>query len=245
MTDPVRVLSAGSMRYAFPSIIHAFEQQTGIAVSLALGPAGLLRERIEAGEPFDLFASANMAHPRRLASIGLAEDAVCFARNRFCVVARADLGLTTENFLEVLSRSDVKIGTSTPGDDPGGDYAFEVFDRVEAVHPGKGQAIRSRAHPLVGGRNSPPAPAGKPNGYLITEGVVDLMMSYYSNARLLEADMAFSVVAIPDEFLPNIEYGVTIRRSAAAPVRSLRDFLLSERGREILRQAGFSTRWSK
>ena len=241
MTTPICVLSAGSMRHAFPPIIHAFEQEAGIAVSLTLGPAGLLRERIEAGEPFDLFASANMAHPQRLAPIGLAEDAVCFARNRFCVVARADLGLTTENFLEVLSRPDIKIGTSTPVDDPGGDYAFEVFDRVEANHPGKGEAMRSRARPLVGGRKSAPMPADKPNGYLIADGEVDVMMSYYSNARLLEADPAFSVVAIPDAFLPNIEYGVTIRRSAAAPVKSLRDFLLSERGQAILREAGFSS----
>ncbi|MFK0164897.1 molybdate ABC transporter substrate-binding protein [Rhizobium sp. NPDC090279] len=240
MSDAVQVLSAGSLRHAFPDIIDAFGHEYGIGISLTLGPAGLLRETIETGARFDLFASANMAHPRRLVSMGLAEDAVCFARNRLCVLARADLGLTTENFLTVLSGPAVRIGTSTPGDDPGGDYAFEVFDRIEARYPGKGEAIRSRSQQLVGGRNSPPTPAGKGGGYLITDRVVDLMMSYSSNARLLSADPAFSIVDIPDEFQPLIEYGMAICKDADVETRELRDFLLSPTGQEILSEAGFS-----
>ncbi|MGG6894290.1 molybdate ABC transporter substrate-binding protein [Rhizobium sp. BR 315] len=240
MNDAVHVLSAGSLRHAFPAIIGVFGQETGIAVSLTLGPAGLLREQIEAGARFDLFASANMAHPRRLAAAGLTEDPICFARNRLCVLARADLGLTTENFLSVLSGPAVRIGTSTPGDDPGGDYAFEVFDRIEARYPGKGEALKSRACQLVGGRNSPPQPPRKSGGYLITDGEVDLMMSYSSNARLLAADPAFAVVDIPGEFQPLIEYGVAIRRDADMETRHFRDFLLSARGQQILSEAGFS-----
>ncbi|ENN88700.1 molybdenum ABC transporter, periplasmic molybdate-binding protein [Rhizobium freirei PRF 81] len=240
MSNAVHVLSAGSLRYAFPAIIGAFGQETGIAVSLMLGPAGLLREKIEAGARFDLFASANMAHPQRLAAGGLTEDAICFARNRLCVLARADLGLTSENFLAVLSDPATRIGTSTPGDDPGGDYAFEVFDRIEARYSGRGEAIKSRARQLVGGRNSPPTPPGKGAGYLITDGEVDLMMSYYSNARLLKQDPSFSVVEIPSEFQPVVEYGMAIRKDADVETRHLRNFLLSARGQKILSEAGFS-----
>jgi molybdate transport system substrate-binding protein len=240
MSDAVEVLSAGSLRHAFPTIIDAFGRELGIGISLTLGPAGLLRETIEAGSGFDLFASANMAHPRRLALIGLAEDAICFTRNRLCVLARADLDLTTENFLSVLSDPAVRIGTSTPGDDPGGDYAFEVFDKIETRHPGKGEAIKSRSQQLVGGRNSPPTPPGKSGGHLITDGAVDLMMSYASNARLLATDPAFRVVDIPDEFQPLIEYGMAIRKGADVETRLLREFLLSEIGQGILSRAGFS-----
>jgi len=240
MTQSVKVLSAGSMRHAFPAIIGAFGQMTGIGISLSLGPAGLLRERIEAGEAFHLFASANMAHPRRLASLGITEEPVCFARNRLCVIARADLGLTTENFLDILSDPQVKIGTSTPGDDPSGDYAFEVFDLVEAQHPGMGVALKARARQLVGGRNSPPTPPGKGGGYLITDGEADLFLSYYSNARLLEADPAFRVVEIPAEFSPKVEYGLGLCKGAPDDARELRDFLLSDQGQEILKEAGFS-----
>ncbi|TWB10943.1 molybdate transport system substrate-binding protein [Rhizobium sp. ERR 922] len=240
MSNAVHVLAAGSLRHAFPAIIDAFGREFGIGISLTLGPAGLLRQTIEAGTRFDLFASANMAHPLRLALIGFVEGAICFARNRLCVLARADLGLTTQNFLTVLADPAVRIGTSTPGDDPGGDYAFEVFDKIEARYPGKGAAIRSRSRQLVGGRHSLPTPAGKRGGYLITDGVVDLMMSYSSNARLLAGDPAFSVIDIPDEFQPLIEYGMAIRKGADDETRSLQDFLLSETGQEILNKAGFS-----
>lgn len=240
MSEAIHVLSAGSLRHAFPAIIEAFGKKTGIAVSLTLGPAGLLREEIEAGAKFDLFTSANMTHPRRLAAAGFSDHAVCFARNRLCVVVRADLGLTTANFLSVLSDPAVRIGTSTPGDDPGGDYAFEVFDRVEISHPGQGEAMRARARQLVGGRNSPPAPAGKSGGYLIIDGEVDLMLSYYSNARLLMSDPLLSVVEIPQEFQPLIEYGMTVRKGAAEKAGLLQEFLLSAQGQGILRDAGFS-----
>jgi molybdate transport system substrate-binding protein len=227
------------MRHAFPTIIEAFTTATDIAVSLSLGPAGLLRERIEAGEAFDLFASANMAHPLRLVSAGLATDATCFARNRLCVIARADLGLTTENFVERLADPAVKIGTSTPGDDPSGDYAFEMFDRIEAGHPGIGAALKARARQLVGGRNSPPTPPGREGGYLITDGEVDLMISYYTNARLLQANTAFVLVDIPPGFAPDVEYGLALARQASIEAIRLRDFMLAEAGRQILKQSGF------
>ena len=156
MNEVIRVLAAGSLRHVMPEITAAFERDTGIPVSLTLGPAGLLRERIETGEPFDLFASANMAHPDRLVALGLAEETICLTRNRLCILARADLGLTSENLVEVLSTPTTRIGTSTPGDDPSGDYAFEMFDLVEAQHPGLGVLLKRRAQQLVGGRDSPP-----------------------------------------------------------------------------------------
>jgi len=239
MNQSVKVLSAGSLRHAFPAIIAAFKEVRGVDVSLTLGPAGLLRERIEAGEGFDLFASANMEHPGRLFSLGLAEEAVGFAKNRICVIVRADLGLTTENFLDRLSDPLVVIGTSTPGDDPSGDYAFQVFDRIEARYPGRGNALKSRSQQLVGGRNSRSVPLGMGPGAFIADGKVDAMMSYYSNARLLENDGSFSVVDIPREYAPDVNYGLCVRKGAHAAAGLLRDFMLSDQGQGILAATGF------
>jgi len=236
MIEAVRVLAAGSLRHAMPEIADAFEKASGIAVSLTLGPAGLLRERIEAGEPFDLFASANMAHPGRLVSLGLAEGAVCFIRNRLCVLARADLGVTTENLVEVLASPTVRIGTSTPGDDPSGDYAFEMFDLVEAQHPGLGVTIKQRARQLVGGRNSPP---GRNAAGLIDDGAVDLFLGYASNARFHEGDPKFSVIELPPKLSPRVEYGMALRRAAPEAACRLRDSLLSQHGQGVLGAKGF------
>ncbi len=114
MTDPIRLFSAEILRHVLPAIIAAFREAGGAQVSLTLGPSDTLRERIEAGEDFDLLASADMGNPRRLASIGVSGTPVCFARNRICVLARADLGLTDANFLKVLSDPSARIGTPRP-----------------------------------------------------------------------------------------------------------------------------------
>ncbi|WP_411906360.1 hypothetical protein [Rhizobium mayense] len=68
------------------------------------------------------------------------------------------------------------------------------------------------------------------------------MMSYSSNARLLAGDPAFSVIDIPDEFQPLIEYGMAIRKGADDETRSLRNFLLSETGRKFQQGRVFSGR---
>jgi molybdate transport system substrate-binding protein len=84
-------------------------------------------------------------------------------------------------------------------------------------------------------------PPGKGTGWLITDGEVDLSLSYYSNARLLKSNPAFSVVALPEELSPVIEYGLTVRKGARAEAGQLRDFLLSSDGQRILERNGFES----
>lgn len=55
----MRVLAAGSLKTVWPAMMAHFPHP----VETHFGPAGLLRERIEAGERCDLFASASEEHP--------------------------------------------------------------------------------------------------------------------------------------------------------------------------------------
>src|SRR5689334_11543233 len=97
---PVRVFAAGSLTGAMTAVIKLYKERTGVDVEAQFGPAGLLRERIEAGERPDLFASANMAHPQALADSGLATPPVIMARNRICARALPGFGLTTANLFD-------------------------------------------------------------------------------------------------------------------------------------------------
>ncbi len=63
MHPTLTLFAAGSLRRAFIPLQAQFTQQTGIAVDITFGPAGLLRERIEKGEACSVFASANRQHP--------------------------------------------------------------------------------------------------------------------------------------------------------------------------------------
>ena len=95
----------------------------------------MLRQRIAGGEPFEVFASANMEHPQ---AVGCERNrlTVLFARNALCAVARPQLDATPATLLGRMLDPALRLGASTPRADPAGDYAFALFWRVEAVRLG-------------------------------------------------------------------------------------------------------------
>ena len=128
MPAPLTVFAAGSLRAALVRIAGDFEARPdGHRVRLVFGAAGLLRERLEAGEKADVFASANLAHPQALADAGRAEAVQCFARNSLCALAAPSFALQGRTLVERLLDPAVRVGTSTPKADPSGDYAFALF----------------------------------------------------------------------------------------------------------------------
>ena len=96
---PVQVYAAGSLREAFTEIARQHEARTGQPVALTFGASGLLRERIEKGEPAQVFASADTDHPQRLAARGGWQPATVFTRNALCA-------LTSE---QIASKASLKV----------------------------------------------------------------------------------------------------------------------------------------
>ncbi len=68
--DTLNLYAAGSLKAALGDVAAAYEAATGQHVEATFGPSGLIRERIEKGEPAHVFASADMDHPRTLESQG-------------------------------------------------------------------------------------------------------------------------------------------------------------------------------
>ena len=64
------------------------------------GASGTLKDAIAASERAEVFASANMEHPRALASAGKSGPAVLFARNQLCALVRPGLDVTPATLLE-------------------------------------------------------------------------------------------------------------------------------------------------
>jgi molybdate transport system substrate-binding protein len=179
MTPSLTLLAAGSLKSAFIPLLARFQQQTGIPVEVHFGPAGLLRERIEGGEPCSVFASANSQHPQALRQAGLAGACYLFARNQLMLTARHGATTETREWMALLSDPDLRLAISTPGCDPSGDYTWQLFSHIEERCPGVGAAIMARARPLVGGRDSLPVPAGEIAGaWLIRENLTDLFIGY-------------------------------------------------------------------
>jgi molybdate transport system substrate-binding protein len=239
-SKPLIILAAGSLRNPFAGITAAFERQTGLRVQVEHGPAGLLREKIEHGAAFDIFASANMEHPQRLNDLGLAGPFVRFARNRLCLICRRDLGMTEDNMLDVMLRDGVKLGMSTPEVDPSGDYALRFFSMVNHLHPGKGDRLAAKAIALVGGRLPFEIPAGHTAaGWLMGQGLADVFISYASNGSQCLDDPNLRVVNLPNEIGPVAEYGVAVSAKACGSAALFQQYLLSAPSQQELQRHHF------
>lgn len=134
---PLRLLAAGSLKTAFTALIaHWNSHHPGQPVAMENGPAGWLRQRIEQGERYDVYASAALSHAEALYAQGLSGPAVLFAHNALCALVKADGPVRAENIVAALLDPATRMATSTPKADPGGDYAWEYFRRLDAEHLG-------------------------------------------------------------------------------------------------------------
>jgi len=135
--ETVQLYAAGSLRGVLPEIAKVYESSTGNKVEAKYGPSGLLKTEISTGAKADVFASANMEHPQALHDEKKGGPVLRFARNKLCALVRPGFTVNSANLLERMLDPNVKLlGTSTPKADPSGDYAFEVFRKVETIRPG-------------------------------------------------------------------------------------------------------------
>jgi molybdate transport system substrate-binding protein len=129
-----------------------FTKQYGSTFTPVWGASGLLRERLQKGEAFDIYTSAALPDAQALTANDISGPSVLFTRNTLCAVTTATSALDTGNLIETLLKPDTRIGTSTPGADPAGDYTWAIFHRVDAERPGAFKTLSEKAQQLVGGR---------------------------------------------------------------------------------------------
>ena len=245
---PIPVFAAGSLRGPLTEAAKAFEASTGGApLALTFGASGLLRDRINAGAGGDVqaqvFASANMAHPQSLSTAGSFGPTQVFTRNALCAVVRPGLAVTPDTLVATMLRPDVKLGTSTPKADPSGDYAFEMFQRVDSAGApaGSGAALAAKALQLTGGPNSPPPPPDRNvYGVLVASGEADVFITYCTNAVVARKEQPhLQVVDVPAAINVAADYGLAVRKGASPAAQAFASYLLSPAGQAILRKAGF------
>jgi ABC-type molybdate transport system substrate-binding protein len=243
--SPVPVFAAGSLRGPLTEAAKAFEADAGGApVALAFGASGLLLDRIKTGADAQVFASANMAHPQALSAAGSFGPTQVFTRNALCALVRPGLAVDSTNLVATLLRSDVKLGTSTPKADPSGDYAFEMFQRIEgtgAAPAGSGTALAAKALQLTGGPTSPPPPADRNvYGVLVASGQADVFITYCTNAVVARREQPqLQVVDIAPAINVAADYGLAVRKDASPAAQAFAAYLLSPAEQAILRKAGF------
>ena len=236
--DPVRIYAAGSLGVVLPDLIAASGLPAGAVAPPVFGPAGVLGRRLTGSETADLFASADTAQPQAVVAAkgGLV---VPFARNRMCVVAPSRLGLTAGNLLDRMLSPELRLAASTPGADPGGDYARAVFARAEARRPGAEAALRTKTLLLLGGPGSmTPQPGHTPAATIFLGDHADALLYYCSGTDATAKEVPGLVsLPVPAELEVGPVYGLAILSDSPEAAR-LALFMLSDKGQAMLARAG-------
>jgi molybdate transport system substrate-binding protein len=240
----LNLYAAGSLKAALSDAARAFEaaSQGSHTVKTEFAASGLLRERVEKGEPAHVFASANMRHPLTLADAGRATGKVrMFARNQLCALAQENVDVTSETLLERMLDDKLRLGTSTPEADPSGDYAFALFAKAEALKTGAKEKLEAKALKLTGGPGTAKAPEGRNQyGWVMSENKADIFLTYCTNAVLAKKDTpSLKIVGIPAALAVGANYGMIVLKDAPESAEALATFILGSQAQQILRDYGF------
>lgn len=241
--DSLNLYAAGSLKAALGDVAASYEKTYKTTVRTKFGPSGLLRQAIEGGDSPDIFASANMAHPKILASNGWGSPVVRFARNQLCALAQPEVTVTTDTLLHTLMDEKIRVGISTPKADPSGDYAWEIFRKADKIRAGSFAALSGKALQLTGGADSAKAPEGRNQyGWVMGEKKADVFLTYCTNAVLAQKEVPdLRIITVPEELSVGADYGLLVRDGSSLEAWRFGMYLLSPEGQKILGDYGFET----
>jgi molybdate transport system substrate-binding protein len=75
--DTLSIAAAADLRFSFDDLVKQFEQKnTAVKINVTYGSSGNFFAQLQNGAPFDLFFSADVAYPCKLAEKGLGVDDV-------------------------------------------------------------------------------------------------------------------------------------------------------------------------
>ncbi len=162
ITGEITVFHAGSLSVPFKAIADAFQKEyPGVTVKLSAGGSKGLAQKIitlsEQGQPVpDIYASAdyslidNLIIPQKLANFN-----VLFAKNSI-VIAYTDKSkyadeINADNWYEILSRPDIRMGRSDPELDPCGYRSVLVMELAEKYYkkPGLYKTLKDHAGTVI------------------------------------------------------------------------------------------------
>ena len=237
----IRVLAAGSLKDVLTAIFADYAKQHDVTFAPVWGPSGILRDRMQHGEAFDLFASAALPHAQALTDAGVSGPSVLFTRNALCVVTEAGRDLDSAHVAETLLRPEIRIGTSTPVADPAGDYTWELFHRIDTRSPGAFDTLSKKARQLFGGATTTaPADGRHPLLAALDDHVIDLFVYYCSGAAaMVSASPKYRMVSLPPELSVGADYGLTVSKQASAGAADFAMYLLSPPAQRALKAHGF------
>ena len=227
----ITVAAASDLTFALTEIAHSFEQKTGNHVKLAFGSSGNFFAQIQNGATFDLFFSADVEYPRKLAAAGLAAAPTLWVYGTGRIVLWVPVGspinLAKSGMKALLDPSVQKIAIANPAHAPYGRAAvaalksFNLNDQV--------------GDKLVLGENI------SQTAQFVASGNAQIGILALSLAVAPTLKDKGTYWEIPTDSYPPIEQAAVIPTAAADKTlaRAFLDYVRTPEAQAILRQYGF------
>lgn len=230
--NALRIAAAADLRFAMDEIIDAFRQEhPGVRVEVTYGSSGNFYAQLSNHAPFDIFFSADVDYPRRLIREGaaLADTEFLYGIGRLVVwVARASpIDVEKLGMQSLLDASVKKIAIANPRHAPYGRAAVDAMKSMGVYDQVKdrivfGDSVLQTAQFVQGGGAD-----------------IGLISHSFALAPTLRDEGRYWEV--PLDAYPRREQGGVILSWARdkSTAQALRDFVLGERSKAILRRYGF------
>lgn len=227
----LRVAAASDLRFAMGELIAAFDKEhPDVKVQVSYGSSGNFYSQLTNGAPFDVFFSADMEYPGRLTADGLTVPGSSFEYGigRLVLWVPPNSRLDVEMGLGVLVDPAVqKVSIANPDHAPYGRAAVAALEDV---------GFYAKVKPkLVYGENIAQA--------------AEFVQSGSADAGVIALSLAIappmkngSYWEIPPQRYPRITQGGVIMRRTRLMGEAVefRDFVISDAGRMILSEYGFT-----
>jgi molybdate transport system substrate-binding protein len=227
----LRIAAAADLKYAMDDLARQFEEQTHSKLDVTYGSSGNFFSQIVSGAPFDLFFSADLEYPQKLAATNLTEAATLdkYALGRLVLWAPADANIDVAKLQwdALVHRSVHKIAVANPDHAPYGRAAISALRKA---------GIYDQIHDkLVYGENVSQA------AQFVQSGSAQVGIIAKSLA-LSPAMKAGKYWDIPASEFPPIEQSAVILENSQnkQTARAFLEFVRSKTGRAILSKYGFA-----
>jgi molybdate transport system substrate-binding protein len=229
----LNIAAAADLKFALDDLISGYHRtHPGTEIHVTYGSSGNFFAQIQNTAPFDLFFSADIAYPMKLADAGLALDGKIFhygnGRLALWVAKASPLDVELSGISALNDPAVKKIAIANPRHAPYG---------VAAVAAMQTLGVYDQAEPrLVFGENVAQA------AQFIQSGAADLGIIALSLAVAPRMSELGSYWEIPAAAYPVIEQGGIILKRTPDPAaaRKFRDHVLSAEGRAVLARYGFT-----
>jgi molybdate transport system substrate-binding protein len=226
------VAAAADLRFAFDDTVQQFERQhPDIHVEVSYGSSGKFYSQLTERAPFDLYLSADVDYPRRLADkgLGLKDSLFVYAVGHLVVWVPPDSPVDVEKrrIQALLDPAVRKVAIANPKVAPYGRAAEAALRNLKVY-----DQVKER---LVLGENVAQA------AQFVKTGAAQAGIIPLSLARA-PAMQAGRYAEIPPEAYPRLEQGGIILSWAKdrQAAEALRAFVLSADGQAVLERYGFS-----